>query len=68
MTLEDQTMKFEKIMKENEMKIIIRGCGCCNSPWVKFEHKGELIVFDKEDNGLSGAVENFLIDMFEEKK
>ena len=44
---------FKKIMKDHGMKIEIGGCGCCDSPWVRFKYEG------KEYGG-----DNWSINMF----
>ena len=49
-------IKIEEILKEHGIKMSIGGCGCCSSPWVSFEYKGEMIINDEDD---------FRIDMFD---
>ena len=49
--------KIAEILKEHGIKIEIGGCGCCGSPWVSFEYKGEMIIKDED---------YFKIDMFED--
>jgi len=49
--------KIAEILKEHGIKIEIGGCGCCGSPWVSFEYKGEMIIKDQDD---------FKIDMFKD--
>lgn len=55
---EKQIADFTKILKEHDMKISLFGCGCCGSPRVVFEYKGDVIVDD----------DNFNIDTFEEDR
>lgn len=31
-------------LRQYGLEIDIGGCGCCNSPWVKLTHKGEVVV------------------------
>lgn len=61
--LKKQTDQMKKILSEHEMKIEITGCGCCGSPSVKFEYRGEPIVFD--DNNDDGCRYDAIVDMFE---
>lgn len=39
-----------EILKSHGIEMKVDGCGCCGSPWVKFEYHGETIV-DKQDAG-----------------
>lgn len=50
--------KMKEILKEHGIKIEIDGCGCCGSPWVSFEYKGERIIENEYD---------FHINMFKSK-
>jgi len=52
----DTKEKVIEILKSHNIRMEIGGCGCCGSPWVSFEYKGEKIV-DEQDE--------FRIDMFE---
>lgn len=54
----DAVKKIEEILKEHDIKIEINGCGCCGSPWVSFEYKGERIIDNEFD---------FYINMFNDK-
>ena len=51
--------KIKEILSKQNIKLSIRGCGCCDSPVVTFEYKGEKII---EDAGI------FNIDMFSDAK
>lgn len=50
-----ETMKKKeeviKILASYDIEMSIGGCGCCNSPWVTFIHKGEKIADDVTDFG-----------------
>lgn len=56
--------KVIKILSRHEIRMNIGGCGCCESPWVEFEYKGEMItdqeefkikmIEDEEENGNDG--------------
>ena len=52
---EDSIKRIEQILSENNIKMSIWSCGCCDSPYVKFEYNGEIII----DEGFMN------IDMFE---
>jgi Fe-S oxidoreductase len=56
-TIEEEKEKIVEILKNHGIKIDIGGCGCCGSPWVTFEYKGEIIIKNKD---------NFNIDMFDD--
>ncbi len=45
---EDDLERMKKILNEHGIKMSVGGCGCCGSPWVSFEYKGE-VLFDGEE-------------------
>lgn len=49
MSTEEKIEKVKEILSSNGIKLYIDGCGCCGSPNVKFEYKGEMII---EQDGL----------------
>ena len=55
MTEEEQVVE---ILRKHDIRMYVGGCGCCGSPWVKFEYNGEIIADLKDD---------FSFDMFEDK-
>jgi hypothetical protein len=42
--IETSVEKVERILTELGIKMEIGGCGCCGSPWVKVEYKGETVI------------------------
>ena len=50
--------KLKEILSKHNIKMSVGGCGCCGSPWFKFEYKGEIVVDCLEEG-------NF--DMFKEE-
>lgn len=62
MSIEDQIEKAKKLLAEAGFKLEVGGCGCCGSPWVRLEHRGEPIIFDTDGLSLDGVK----INMFEE--
>jgi hypothetical protein len=36
------------ILKNHGIEMLVGGCGCCSSPWVKFKYRGEVIFDDAE--------------------
>ena len=56
----DAAMKrVSEILESHGAKILVSGCGCCGSPTVRFEYRGEKVTGD-DKYGLDG----FNIDMF----
>jgi hypothetical protein len=53
-----------EIFQENGIRMSIWGCGCCNSPRVRFEYLGEMIVEETEEGEEEFGVENAGINMF----
>lgn len=58
--MEENIERVKAILAEAGIKIDVGACGCCGSPWIKFEYKGEMILdsegsgiymFDDEQNG-----------------
>lgn len=41
--------KVKAILLSHGIKMNVSGCGCCGSPWVHFEYKGEKIVGEMRD-------------------
>jgi len=41
------TMK--RILKECGIRMSVGACGCCDSPWVRFEYKGVEVLPNSED-------------------
>ena len=48
--LEIETIK--QILSSHRIRMNVRACGCCNSPWIDFEYQGQIIALDLEDNEL----------------
>ena len=44
MNKQEQIDKMKQILKENGIEMQVGGCGCCGSPWVTFNYKGEEII------------------------
>ena len=44
--------KVKEIFKELGIRIDIGACGCCESPWVKVEYKGDIILDGEERCGI----------------
>ena len=42
------TAIMRRILDQYGIKLSIRGCGCCGSPTVSFEHNGEVILDDED--------------------
>lgn len=59
MELSEKEQIIEKILESHNIKIKIGGCGCCGSPWVSFEYKGEMIIQNEDE---------FKINMFNENE
>lgn len=38
--------RMVEILKSHGIEMKVGGCGCCGSPWVTFEYKGETIFDD----------------------
>lgn len=49
-TRDSNIKKFEELLKEHGFKVSILGCGCCDSPEVKVEYNGEVILDDGNVN------------------
>lgn len=50
--LEESLKRMQKILREHSIVMAVDGCGCCGSPGVYFEYKGEPIVYsEKFPNG-----------------
>ena len=43
-TLKQRIDKVVSVLKENDIEMVIRGCGCCMSPIVAMKYKGETVV------------------------
>lgn len=46
MNKQEQIEKMKQILKENGIEMQVGGCGCCGSPWITFNYKGEEIIDD----------------------
>ena len=42
----ETTDKLIELCKSLGIRIEVGGCGCCESPWLRFEYKGEMIFDD----------------------
>lgn len=56
--MKDKKDRMKKILKDHGMRICTDACGCCGSPWVRFEFNGEIILDDDYAE----------MDMFEEEE
>ena len=36
--------RIKTVLLENNIRMNVGGCGCCGSPWISFEYKGEIIT------------------------
>jgi hypothetical protein len=43
-----QIERAKKILKSHDIEMDIWGCGCCDTPVVKFTYKGE-VIFDLDN-------------------
>lgn len=57
-TTEQKIERIEKILKKHNIRIKIGGCGCCGSPWVSFEYKGEIILSNEDGCNMDMFAEN----------
>jgi hypothetical protein len=70
MTLEEQDpliAKAKELLAQHGFKLSVNGCGCCGSPWVRLEHRGQPIIDAGEDRS-DRTVSDCCFDMFEEAK
>lgn len=42
----DKLKEMIAILKSHGIEMKVGGCGCCGSPWVKFECNGKLVFDD----------------------
>lgn len=56
--IDKEKKKVIEILKKHGVKMKLGGCGCCGSPWLKFEYNGVTILDDDEVH----------FDMFERKE
>ena len=40
--------RIVKILRDNGIHMSVNACGCCESPWVSFKYRGEVIVQDED--------------------
>lgn len=64
-TLEEQITRAKKILLREGFRLSIDGCGCCGSPSVRLEYKGEPLIYYNDRNPTSEA-DNVCFDMFKE--
>ena len=46
--LDKELERMQEILREHGIVMAVAGCGCCGSPGVYFEYKGERIIFSDE--------------------
>lgn len=63
MTLAEQIERAKALLAEHGFKMSVDACGCCESPGVRLEHNGEVIIGDRD-----GAANRANFNMFEEEK
>lgn len=52
MMFDERCQKIKELLEPLGLKMSVGACGCCDSPWVKIEFKGE-VVFDQENASFS---------------
>jgi hypothetical protein len=45
--------KMIQVLKSHDIEMSVLGCGCCDTPWVGFRYKGEIII-NKGDVDMAG--------------
>ena len=65
MDYNDEILKMIEILSSHGIKMSASGCGCCGSPNIRFQYKGEDIVCAVED-GEPGPEPQVNFDMFDE--
>ena len=40
----DNVKRMTEILESKGIRMMVGSCGCCGSPWVKFESDGEMIM------------------------
>ena len=62
--LDKELERMQEILREHGIVMAVMGCGCCGSPGVYFEYKGERIIFS--DKYAEGTVDYCSFDMRQE--
>ena len=58
--------RMQEILREHGIVMAVAGCGCCGSPGVYFEYKGERIIFS--DEYAEGTVDDCSFNMRDDKE
>ena len=61
--MNDRIEKAKELLLANGFKLEVGGCGCCGSPWVRLEYKGEAIIGTEKE-----ATDDCSFSMFDEEK
>lgn len=62
-----QMAEMVAILESHGIRMSVGSCGCCSSPWIRFEYKGKSIVesIPNDDDDYDGAIRDAGFSMWE---